>query len=98
MGISEERINSNSIAHQFKNTKIYSLLINLLNESGGEVYFGTLTSAVHDWLVEDPAPYRSEVKFIVKNIYGWIMKLDSEITLLSVDRPRHSERIKFKKN
>jgi len=93
LGLSEHHLSKVSIALQFKKTKIYFLLVSLLEKCGGELYFGTLTSAMHVWLIEDPAPYRREVKVLTKNLYSWISALDKNITLLSVDRPNHSERI-----
>jgi len=93
LGLSEHHLSKVSISLQFKKTKIYFLLVSLLEKCGGELYFGTLTSAMHDWLIEDPAPYRREVKVLTKNLYSWISALDKNITLLSVDRPNHSERI-----
>jgi hypothetical protein len=96
LGLSVNYLNHDSIAMQFKKTKIYSLLINLLKEQGGEIYFGTLTLAMHEWLIEDPAPYRREVKALVKNLYSWISQLGEDSIGLSVDRPNYSERIKIR--
>jgi hypothetical protein len=94
LGHSNLNSNLDSVAKQFSQTKLFKLTLNLLEERGGEVYFGALTEALHDWLVEDPAPYRSEVKILVKNLYCWIALLGSEKTGLIVDKPRHSERIR----
>ena len=95
LGLSEKNISYESIAIQFKKSKIYSLLIDLVEKRGGEVYFGALSAALHDWLVEDPAPYRREVKVLVKNIYGWVANLSAASSGLCVDRPNHSERIRL---
>ncbi len=97
LGLSEKNFSNESIAIQFKKSKIYSLLIELLEKRGGEVYFGALSSALHHWLIEDPAPYRREVKVLVKNIYGWVSNLSADSTGLFVDRPNHSERIRLSK-
>lgn len=94
LGLSGRYSNLDSVAKQFTRTKIFSLLVNLLEERNGEVYFGTLTSALHDWLVEDPVPHRREIKVLVKNLYYWIARLGIEATGLAVDRPNHSERIR----
>jgi hypothetical protein len=83
-----------SVGKNFTKTKVFLLLVDLLDEKGGEIYFGSLTSAFHDWLVEDPAPHRREVKVLVKNLYCWIASLGSDVTGLVVDRPNHSERIR----
>jgi hypothetical protein len=95
LGLSGHLLNVDAIARQFKKTKIFSLLERLLQMRGGEIYFGTLTSALHDWLIEDPAPHRREVKNLVKNLYTWIEGLGEDATGLTVDRPNHSERIRL---
>lgn len=94
LGLSDRHASIDSVAKQFTKTKIFTLLLGLLKERGGEVYFGTLSAALHDWLVEDPAPHRREVKVLVKNLYCWISNLSSLATGLAVDRPNHSERIR----
>ena len=94
LGISRQNIDLDFIARQFKKTKLFFLLKSLLNEKGGEVYFGALTAALHDWLIEDPAPHRREVKVLVKNIFGWVRGLGPNVIGLIVDRPNHSERIR----
>jgi hypothetical protein len=95
LGLQEHQANVDSIVRQFKKTKIFALLHLLLEEQGGEVYFGALTSAVHGWLIEDPTPHRREVKDLVKNLYGWIAGFNSGVVGLVVDRPNHSERIRL---
>ena len=94
LGLSDRYSTVEFFAQKFTKTKIITLLQSLLEERGGEVYFGNLTAAVHDWLVEDPAPHRKEVKVLVKNLYSWIANLGPVATGLAVDRPNHSERIK----
>jgi hypothetical protein len=82
------------IARRFSETKIFSLLKSLLEAEGGEIYFGTLTTAIHNHLMEDPAPYRRDVKIIVKNLYSWVSHLGKYLSM-EVDRPNHSERIRL---
>ena len=82
------------IAKRFSETKIFLLLRGLLEAGGGEIYFGALTSAIHNHLMEDPAPYRSDVKIIVKNLYSWVSHLAEHLSM-EVDRPNHSERIRL---
>jgi hypothetical protein len=94
LGLSDKYSSLEAVVKKFTGTKIFSLLLSLLEERGGEIYFGTLTSAMHDWLVEDPAPHRREVKVLVKNLYCWVASLGSDALGLAVDRPNHSERIR----
>lgn len=57
-----------------------------------ETYFGALTATLHDALIDDPKPYRQDVKRFVSNLCGWLDQYSSEF---SVDRPKHSQRIKL---
>jgi hypothetical protein len=82
------------IAYRLKQTKIFQFLLQLLEKEGGEVYFGTLTAKLHDYLVEDPTPHRREIKLLVQNIYSWVNYLSPLLTL-KVDKPNHSERIRI---
>ena len=83
------------IAERFMQTKIYFLLLDLLKSNGGEIYFGQLTSAIHNNLIEDPAPYRRDIKDLVINLYSWIKNLGQELLSMSVDQPNHSQRIRL---
>jgi hypothetical protein len=82
------------IAARFAQTKIFYLLRKILASEGGEVYFGTLTAVIHSHLMQDPVPYRSDVKKIVRNLYSWVSYLGSYLSM-DVDRPNYSERIRI---
>jgi hypothetical protein len=82
------------IANRFMKTKIY-LLINAFLQVERQMYFGTLTDLIHKNLFQDPAPYRKDVKNIVKNIYSWINHLGGNYLPMLVDQPNHSERIRL---
>lgn len=56
-------------------------------------YFGGVTAALHDAFVNDPKPYRKEVKDLLANLLGWIQALNMED--IAIDRPNHSQRIKL---
>jgi len=88
-GMSQEEI-SNSVAH----TRILRwLTAQLQGIAEREMYFGEITARLHDALVNDPKPYRREVKDMVKNIYGWIK--NAKVARLAIDQPNHSERIRY---
>lgn len=82
------------IARKLSETKIFFLLKSLLEAEDGEIYFGMLTTAIHNHLIEDPAPYRRDVKIIVKNLYSWVSYLGAHLSM-EVDKPNHSERIRL---
>lgn len=62
----------------------------LISSFEGQVYFGELSSKLHDNLADDPKPMRKSVKILVSNIFGWARFFPE---LFVVDRPGHSERI-----
>lgn len=69
---------------------LYSLIDNLPDKT---VYFGTVSSKLHNIVINDPKPYRKEVKEILANLLGWIKTL--EIETINIDCPNHSQRIRI---
>lgn len=78
----------------FERTKCYNWLVDLLKkQENNELYFGTATQYLHDALLNEPKPYRKEVKDLLANLLNWVMCLGcSEII---IDRPSHSQRIRY---
>ena len=68
---------------------------NLIRASGEDgLFFGSVTSSLHKALLDDPTPYRKDVKGLVQNIYAWVRYL--ELPNVAIDQPgRRSERIRF---
>ena len=49
------------------------------------MYFGQLTAELHDALVEDPKPYRKDVKTLLANLLAWAQGLRMEEVV--IDKP-----------
>lgn len=82
------------LAEAMCTAKCYLWLLNLVkNQSPQEMYFGAITAALHDALLNDPKPYRKEVKQLLSNLLAWIDEL--EIDELRIDRPNHSQRVRY---
>jgi hypothetical protein len=79
------------IINKFIYSKIFLWTMQIIKENHGSISFGGLTHALHNALLEDPKPYRSEVKDLVKNVYSWIRLIGPEKTKIFYDRPSHSE-------
>ncbi len=62
-----------------------------LKESGGCLFFGELSSKLHDSLITDPKPYRKDVKKMLANLLLLIQKL--EINEITIDKPNYSQRV-----
>lgn len=63
----------------------------LLKKVDRSVFFGELSAALHDALLDDPRPYRVEVKQLVSNLLSWIEA--AALPQFKIDTPRHSQRI-----
>jgi len=55
-----------------------------------EFYFGELTSALHDVLIDDPKPYRQEMKKLVSNLLSWLSLYSNDFIL---ERPNYSQKL-----
>lgn len=93
-GLSKDEINEHSLTENLKNSKVYKWLINQLNkEENKEIYFGKLSEIIHNSLLDDPKPYRKDVKDLQANLYSLLKKLRPKE--ISIDQPNISERIKL---
>lgn len=82
------------VRNAFLISKSYIWLKRLVSDNGREMYFGEITEKLHEILVNDPRPYRKEVKELLANLLQWIQDLGLEGIL--VDRPSHSQRVRVR--
>lgn len=78
---------------RFQEMRCCRWLLAKLREHNGQLYFGEATALLHDALLEDPKPYRKDVKILLRNLLTW-----AKITLpqmILVDAPQHSQRIRL---
>lgn len=78
----------------FRYSKIFLWLKLLVIENNNEMYFGAVTASLHCTLVNDPKPYRKEVKDLLARLLKWIQDLQMEE--ITIDIPNHSQRIMVK--
>ncbi len=83
------------IKENFLNSKIFNWLISKLkNSENQEIYFGSLSSIIHDSLLDDPKPYRQDVKKLQANLYSYIKHFKPKN--ITIDVPKNiSERLKL---
>lgn len=82
------------ISNAFHNCKCFQWLFNLVkSKESQEMYFGEIAAKLHNVLLNDPKPYRKDVKQLLNNLLSWI--IDLSIDDLQVDRPNHSQRVRF---
>ena len=83
-----------NLKESFFRSKLFSWLIKKLeSEDNKAIYFGRLSSLIHDNLVDDPKPYRKDVKQLQSNLYSYIKYFKPKN--IQYDRPNYSEIIKL---
>jgi len=85
--IFEEKLRDN-----FKKTKVIRWLKKqLLKEKSKSLRFGAISRLLHDALLDNPKPYRKEVKDFQVNLFNWIKYL--ELTEFKFEKYNYSESI-----
>lgn len=85
------------IAAAFINSKCYLWLCDLIKgNENQEMYYGAISAALHNSLLNEPKPYRKDVKQLLSNLLHWIEVLQVKEVL--VDRPNHSQRVRYVKH
>lgn len=86
---------SEVIKEKFRWSNAYLWLLNVIEKKGGVIYFGELSAELHNALIEDPKPYRKDVKILLVNMLSLIEAWNMEEII--VDRPNFSQRIRLNK-
>jgi hypothetical protein len=84
-----------SVIETFIAGKLFKWTYAVVKKNGGTLSFGGVTAALHDAFLEDPAPYRKDVKKLVQNLYSWIKLSGSDFTGIDVNQPNHSELLRI---
>lgn len=90
LGLQRSQLNDLELIKQkFKGSKAYRWLSSTVDS---ELYFGQLTKRLHESLIDNPTPYRKEVKQLLSNLLNWIQEL--KIQEFVIDQPNYSQRVK----
>ena len=85
-----EVVDESAVKSAFMSTIGFKWLVQILkNTENNQLYFGAITAQLHNALVNDPRPYRKEVKDLLGNLLNWIAELDIES--IKIERPNHSQ-------
>jgi hypothetical protein len=68
------------------------LVVSVQEQPNGEAWYGTVTSLLHDALLDDPRPYRRDIKTLVTNLYTYVEIFGGP---LRADRPNWSQRLTY---
>ena len=83
------------IKENFLKSTIFNWLIARIKKSENqEIYFGSLSSIIHDSLLDDPKPYRQDVKKLQANLYSFLKYYKPNNIVLDIPKTR-SERIQL---
>ncbi len=76
----------------FKEMRCFKWLIYLLSQQdSNEMYFGAITASLHNSLLNEPKPYRKDVKVLLANLLKWIHYYGCKEIV--VDQPNYSQRV-----
>lgn len=88
--------NIEEFKEKFRWSNAYLWLLHILELKGGEIYLGELSAVLHNAMIEDPKPFRKDIKVLLGNN---ILALIEELKMddIQIDRPNYSQRITLKR-
>lgn len=96
LSLRADNFNNDFLVTKFLYSKFFLWIKFQITENNNEIYFGKLSEQLHAAVVEDPKPYRKEIKKFVSNVISWINIIGSNKTGIYYDRPNYSERLSIK--
>lgn len=83
------------VADSFKQSKVFFYLLKQL-EVHDDINFGKLSSLLHGAIIDDPKPYRKDVKQLVNNIFSWVEICPEVINIVQHARTKSMRLVKRK--
>ena len=94
-GLKKDSLEKNIIKKNLLNSKIYFWLVNQIKkQENQELYFGNLSSIIHNSLLDDPKPYRKNIKELQANLYTYIKIFLEDDIIIDVPYEK-SERLRL---
>ena len=93
-GIKKENFTLDQAIMAYKNSHAYRWCYDIVR-SNEPLSFGRFTKILHDALLDDPIPYRKEVKELAQVLFNWAKLYPTEF---KVTRPNYSEVIQIVKD
>ncbi len=82
------------LTNNFRKSKVFLWLEKKLKDKEEGIFFGEISSLIHDSLYDDPRPYRREVKDLQKNFYSYIKFLKYSDIVIDIPKS-YSERLRL---
>ena len=94
--LDKQNLNKQIIEKKLINSRVYRWLENQINkQKDKEIYFGSLSSIIHNSLLDDPKPYRKDIKQLQANLYTYIKIFLNDKIVIDIPFTK-SERIRIK--
>jgi hypothetical protein len=69
--------NKSELLESLRSKPVWQWLVRTIHESDSEfVRFGEITAKLHGALLDDPKPYRKDIKEFLSNLYEWVRYLE----------------------
>jgi hypothetical protein len=91
LGIYDKSFNRSTVIEKFLQSKIFKWTLFQVAQNKEGIRFGSLTNSLHTALIENPAPYRKEIKDLVKNLYSWIRLIGPQDSKVEIFQPNFTE-------
>ena len=79
----------------FKRSKCYLWLLDTIRKKPSmQMSFGELSKHLHSSILNDPKPYRKDVKQLLGNLLNWIT--DFDIEEIKIERPNYFQVITYR--
>lgn len=94
-GLDKQNLNKQIIKKNIIKSRVYRWLENQINkQKDKEIYFGSLSSIIHNSLLDDPKPYRKDIKQLQANLYTYVKSFLND--RIAIDIPfEKSERLRI---
>lgn len=90
----KSEIDEKVLQQSFLESRVWRWLKHKLESAPNrEMYYGQLSAELHNSFLDDPKPYRKDVKGLLTNLLNWSTSLCSDF--VSIDRPNHSQRVRL---
>ncbi|AFV03477.1 hypothetical protein UNSWDHB_305 [Dehalobacter sp. UNSWDHB] len=94
LGLTVGDHDKSEIVRALQSSRGFKWLMSTLRASNNQqLYFGELTAKLHDALINDPKPYRKEVKQLLANLLNWISLLGFDN--IKIERPNYSQVVRL---
>ena len=89
LGLNIDDLNGEAIRSAFRNMSVYKWVTSLLKDRGS-LSFGALSSELHSALLDDPKPFRRDVKNLVSTLFDWFEFLAEDFLIV---KHRHTKSV-----